>query len=181
MIDCLIETIGLICVGNIWVSACIMGSALFILVNNEVIISLFSKWYTELILVMVVWFVIQRDESDITYIIDALASVILLIIVFANERIQMVLNNVVLCSLGKYSMELFLIHPLVYDKIGKSVVYNTLIKFGVLNTLAYIMAWLFSLIIMLVLVVPVRKIIEFIFSILRNSLEIPIIRTLKTI
>ena len=78
---------------------------------------LLCKWYFAVIVVVISWFAIQREESEITYLIDAFVSFSLLLVVFSNESLQRILGfRKTISALGKYSMEMFLIHPLVYCK-----------------------------------------------------------------
>lgn len=150
------------CLDNVWIAACIMGSCLFHLVKIDSVMRFFKQWYVQIVALVSVWFIIQRSESTSTYFIDAIASIVLLLIFFSNKVFQKFLNNKLLSSLGKYSMEMFLIHPAVYSVIGKRFFNFLISNIGIDINVSWLLTWGFCLVLIIILAFPVKKIISFI-------------------
>ena len=82
---------------------------------------------------------------------------------FSNESLQRILGfRKTISALGKYSMEMFLIHPLVYSQIGKRIFSFIAVKSEIgINTI-WMMTWIISLVLIIALAIPTKRLIEII-------------------
>ena len=157
-LECILEIIVFILYGNVWVAACIMGSCLVYITKEEPIINGINKWYLQLTLIVICWFVLPRKESATAYIIDGIVSFILLVICFSSSIIKRVLSINWLSRLGQYSMEIFLIHTLVYSTLGRKA-FNYISRYESLK-LSWVLTWLICLLCIIVLSFPIKIIIK---------------------
>ena len=65
-------------------------------------------------------FGIAWQESEAVYLIYGFCSFLLLAVFTANQRICSLLSNRTLAYLGKSSMGIYLLHPVVYEIIGSA-------------------------------------------------------------
>ena len=162
LLECILEIIAFIFLGNVWVAACIMGSCLFNITKEEPIINRINKWYLQLALIIICWLILPRKESVTAYIIDSIISLFLLVTCFSSNIIKRVLSVNWLSRLGQYSMEIFLIHTLVYSTLGiKS--FNYISRYVNLK-LSWLLTWLICILCIIILSFPLKLIIRYLNS-----------------
>lgn len=85
---------------------------------------------------------------------------------FFYDCIQKILRfSRIISTMGKYSMEMFLIHSLVYSQIGKRffALLSECFGFGINET--WILTWIISLLMIILLAIPTKKIIGIIYKV----------------
>lgn len=105
-------------VGKIWIAICLMGNLLYGLQHNETCAALMRKKPVQLLLFIIVFFAVKRPESNVTYVIDGICSMLVLLIISGNETFQKVLSCKPLSYLGKNSLGIYILHPLTYTLLG---------------------------------------------------------------
>ena len=135
-----------------------MGSCLVNITQEKAIINGINRWYLQLALIVICWFVLPRKESTTAYIIDGIVSLVLLAICFSSNIIKRVLSINWLSRLGQYSMEIFLIHTLVYITLGRKV-FSYISRYENLK-ISWLLTWLICLLYIIVLSFPIKIIIK---------------------
>lgn len=140
-----------------------MGACMFLLVEKDAVLHFVSHWYVGVLIAVCSWCAVQRNESEMTYVIDAISSVAVLTVIFANEALKKILSIRAISVLGGYSMEMFLIHPLIYSLIGRRF-YNGITANGMKIEIAWFLTWLLCLALIIVLALPLKKLIGYIMD-----------------
>ena len=116
----LIELFALWFVGWHWTFICLLGCFVPILLNKEMVSCLFGKPVVQQISLIVIFFLIKRDECISTYVIDGISAVIFLIVSEKSRKLKNIYGQLKLTAiLGKYTMSIYLIHNLLYFTLGK--------------------------------------------------------------
>lgn len=110
--------LALYCTGFVWVMNCVLGSILFILVRDSRVEKIASKWYVQLPLLLAAFFMIKRDESTLTYALDGIAMVFLIMATFYNRLLQHLFGFKPFAVLGRYSMGVYMLHVPVFTSLG---------------------------------------------------------------
>ena len=154
------------CLQNVWIVACIFGTCLHNIVkmDDSYYRSMLRKWYVQIPLVVISWFLVHRQECEVTYYIDTIVSFILLLLLlllFHNELIQSVFSCRIISYFGRYTMEILLIHTIVYYVLGRRVI-NMLFMNKIELELAWLITWGVCIFIILMLAIPTKRVIYYI-------------------
>lgn len=110
---------------NTWIAICLLGNVLYRIADQNIAHNTFqknmSKPVVQIILILIAFSIIKRPESDLTFFIDGISSVLILAIISYNPKVQKVLCNDVFSYFGKHSMGIFLLHPVLYDRTGRLI------------------------------------------------------------
>lgn len=110
-----------IVLGEIWVAVCLMGNLLYVMTDAQdprAYRKVLENRWVQLLLVVAVFFAVKRSESDVTYVIDGLCAALMLAVISMNSKAEKLFSAPALVFMGKYSMGIFLLHPLVYTRLG---------------------------------------------------------------
>ncbi|MBQ9166748.1 MAG: acyltransferase [Oscillospiraceae bacterium] len=113
-----VQALILILLGCTWVPICLFGNILSLLLREDRLSRYLKNGWLQATLLVAVFFLVKHSESTVTYLVDGLCSVLLLLIIAYNAPVQNVLNHKFLAGLGKNCMAIYLIHPLVYNAAG---------------------------------------------------------------
>jgi len=105
-------------IGYIWVSICLLGNITILILNNEKFMQYFQCKRNKIFLLVLCFFLIKRDESNMTYFIDGICSCIILCVVENSAQLKKILS----CKLflpGKNVMPIYLFHTFIFIKMGK--------------------------------------------------------------
>lgn len=110
-------------IGCTWESICLMGNLLYLVINtsSNLLNKIKRNPMIQLLTFIVVFFVIKRPESLLTYFIDGICSFLLIVIVSSNNLICHLFSNKITSTLGKQCMGVFLLHVLTYSSIGTAL------------------------------------------------------------
>ena len=110
---------------NTWIAICLMGNVLFKLIDKDTIHTRFqkivSKPLTQILLILIVFIGIKREESEFTYFLYGIFSVFLITVTAYNHTLKRLLDNNVLGYLGKHSMGIYLLHGTIFAIIWKYI------------------------------------------------------------
>lgn len=119
-VEVVIQTVILILIGDVWTALCLLGNLMsFILQDTRTQAVL--KPMNQVILFLLCFAAINRPESNAAYIIDGICAMVFLIIVANNRFLQAGLNNKFLSGIGKYYLGIYMLHPLIYETLGKCI------------------------------------------------------------
>ena len=104
--------------GQIWVAICLFGC----LVSRATLYSsgnrILSYRFIRVVLFLFAVLIIQRNESDLTFFLDAVSASLLVLLSENSPLFQKMLNWRVSSIIGENGMGIFLIHPHTYMIIG---------------------------------------------------------------
>lgn len=118
-----IETMAFILIGQEWIAICLFGNLMCMFTENDNVKSILKHKWVQLLIIFIVFVLIKREESTLTYIIDGICSVALIMVVVNNTKLQAVLSNKYISKVNKNYMGVFLGHELVYLVIGEYIIH----------------------------------------------------------
>lgn len=77
----LLIIIAALCLNNIWIAIYLMGSVAIWMESKSCIQRALQKWWIRLILFIIIFIIIKRPESNLTYFIDGVCSLIFILLV----------------------------------------------------------------------------------------------------
>lgn len=115
---------------NVWIAICIMGNVVFLINSEEekpsgwkaAIQRLINRPLVQCLLCVVVYFIIRRPESRLTYFIDGISSVLILLVISHNRFARSLLEFKPIAYFARYSEGVFLLHPVVYQIAGAKLI-----------------------------------------------------------
>lgn len=151
-----------------WISICLLGALVAVLKEKDIVRKAGSKWWVRLLVVIGIFFVVKRKESNITYLIDGICSGLLLLVIEYSPPIQQLLNRKFLAKQGETTMAIFLLHTVVYAIVGKYL-------FALMESFPYKIAFILTLIgcwtITVLISIPVTKLLNRILKLFSNVLN----------
>ncbi len=118
----LLELVILYFVAYDWTAVCLLGSLVALLLKNEKVKALFGKVYVKMIICILIFLMVKRPESRMTYYVDGIASMLFLTVGECSATLRKILGKCgPLSYLGKCTMPLFLLHPLVFSLVGTAL------------------------------------------------------------
>lgn len=152
-IEILIITIIFGILGQTWIAACLLGTLIHFVKDNKHL----KKAIVQLMLFIIVFIIVKRSESTLTYYIDSLCAIIIILIIANNKILSKIFSNKFTGTLGKNSMAMFLIHTLTYDRIGNII----FARYDVNNPLIFWSVWILCFIVVCLLSFPVSILLNF--------------------
>ena len=114
---------------NIWVAMCLMGNLLYLRTDFANTSEKWEKMVTnhrvQLIMFVFSFFAIKQPESDVTFFFGGICSLFVLMIIKVNSTVQAWFNNPIVAFLGKNSMGIFLLHPVIYQNVAEVIFAHT--------------------------------------------------------
>lgn len=102
-------------VNQVWISICLLGSLVACLQKNKYVSRFYKNTIVQLIII-IIFFVIKRKESNLTYLIDGICVSQVILIIDNNERLKRLLSFK--WGIGKNVMSIFLLHAIVYRVVS---------------------------------------------------------------
>ncbi len=140
---------------NLWAAICLLGTLLpFILAHK-------NKWSHityRLLLFAILFILIKRDESNFTYFIDGICSVILIMLSSADSILHNILENKFTASIGRMSMAIFILHPIIYTHLAP-ILFRLMEKTN--YTLSFLLTWVLCFIAIVLISCPVTYALNF--------------------
>ena len=103
---------------DVWVSICLFGNLVSIALDDERIRALCSRRAVRAAVYIAVFFLIKRNESNLTYVIDGICSSMLITALSGSVYIRRALEWEPACRCGQNTMALYLVHVVVYRLVG---------------------------------------------------------------
>lgn len=101
----------LMAAGYIWVGLCILGSILYdVREHGEKIEGIVGKRWVQALLLIGGFIIIQRPESNFTFLCYGITGFLFLLVIFHNRTLQEILDRKPLRFLGGISFEFYLVH-----------------------------------------------------------------------
>ena len=113
----LLSAVFYIC-GNLWVCISLFGGALIIEYAKK---PLWQNRLVRIAVFLISFFIIKRDESVLTYLLDGITAAVWVILLENSDCLNRFMSNSLTSSLGKNSMAFFLIHVIIYKTAGKKI------------------------------------------------------------
>ncbi|MGN0353552.1 MAG: acyltransferase family protein [Muricoprocola sp.] len=148
--EVILQAVILILIGDVWTALCLLGNLMALILKDTRTQSVL-KPINQVILLLLCLAVINRPESNVTFIIDGIASMIFIIIVANNRLLQTVLNNKFLSGIGKNYLGFYMLHPLIYETMGKWILNEWLV---LPYKIRFLTSYLLCLIVIVLLSVP---------------------------
>ncbi len=117
-----------------------MGSIVGAIESKECFRKILQNRLLQICFLIIAFIIINRPESEATYYIDGIASVVIVLITNNNEKIQKILSNKHTAQVGKKVIAIFLIHTVVYTIVGRWIM-------NCITNIPYILSFLIALII----------------------------------
>lgn len=164
----ILEIIFLYKVGCVWEAICIIGNLVYLTnqFQNNMFKRVMGKWYVHLLIILFVFIAIKRPECNETFLIDGICSYLIILLIEHNAILNKLLNNKLISVIGKYSMGVYLLHVLIYTKIG-SFLFDLVTISKWYN---FVFVLVFCVIVTLVLSYPLCKFIDYIALKISNIL-----------
>lgn len=107
--------------GTLWVIICLLGNIVYEACDRpeQLYCPILRNRFWVLGITVLSWIFINREESTLTYLLDGLFGMMLLVSLHNSPRLQKVFGIRWLAFLGRYSMSIFLVHVLVYTILGR--------------------------------------------------------------
>lgn len=106
MLFCLID--------QVWISICLIGTLVASIQMKDTIMHVYCNTIIRIIVIITVFVVIKRKESNLTYFIDGICMSQIILLIDNSKRIKRILSNRLLAGIGKNVMAIFLIHAITY-------------------------------------------------------------------
>lgn len=103
---------------NLWMAIYLMGGIVVWLESCPCVCRALEKWWLRAALLLAAFFAIQRQESDTTFFIDGIFSVILILALQHSTWLRRILSLKWVARIGRNSMAILLIHPSLYVFLG---------------------------------------------------------------
>ena len=110
--------------GDVWIAICLMGNIVAVAMANDKIMSLFSCIWIRWAIYLTAFFLVKRPEGNLTFIIDGICTVLLILAFSESKHIRKALDWEPLSSQGKNTMAMYLIHVVVYRLVGMAAGLN---------------------------------------------------------
>ena len=160
-----------------WISICLFGNILFILINKGKIKEAIKnrKLFCIAIFIFIFILIKRDDELKITHMIYGLCSFLLLIMIECSDSIIEILNNEKVSKYGRYSMSIFLLHRTIYTLLGYKLFQIPFIPYRILYFLVFFILFLITLI----LAIPLENLIRKLTVVISNCIIGVIVRFLN--
>lgn len=127
-----------ILIGQPWVAICLYGVVLAMLMEQEAVGRALDRKWVQAVLVIIMFALIHRGESTLTYLLDGAFAVGLVLITEHNRLLRSALESRWLTAVNRSYMGVYLVHELVYITVGDRIIHGLLrIPFGPRFLLAY--------------------------------------------
>ena len=158
-IEVLLQAVILIIIGDVWTAICLFGNIMEIILQDPRVAAVLNPINQGIILLLCLA-AINRPESNVTFIIDGICAMIFIIIVANNRLLQTVFNNPFLSGIGKYYLGIYMLHPLIYETLGKWILNQWL---TLPYKIRFLTSYLLCLIIIVLLSIPFTVFVNYIF------------------
>ncbi len=168
----LIETVLLWKSGNFWAAISLMGCLPLSLLNNNKIRSVFNHGIVKAGLLIFVFWAIKRPESYVAYIIDAICTMLFIIVIETSEILKKslcIIKPMVFC--GKYTMTIFMIHNGVYLLLAKWLFGLKLFE-GLLYHVTFLLIFIISFCVIMLIAIPMQYILDKALFFIRKGYEL---------
>ncbi|MBR5774473.1 MAG: acyltransferase family protein [Clostridia bacterium] len=148
---------------NVWISVCLMGAVLYRITNYEISSArekFLSRPWVQIALFVIAFFAIKRSESSLTFYIQGVCCVFILIIFSVNKTLKKIFSCKVFAYLGKQSMGIFLLHSFVYPIITKYI-YSNFPDIPLVSLVAFLVSAIITIGLSIVVVFIIDKISAF--------------------
>ena len=106
-----------------WISICLLGGLMAVALQKKFIQNILKNKKVQIVALILIYMVIKgRPSSMTTYLIHGICTCIFIMVVTECSVLQKVLNVRAFTTLGKYSMGIYLIHPLIYKIFGELII-----------------------------------------------------------
>jgi hypothetical protein len=155
-------------IGKLWISICLFGAVIAVLLRDENCQKLFGNKFLQWLLFIALFVAIQRDESQLTYLIDGLFGCVMLILITYNQGFKKLFSLRLISSFGSTSMMLYIIHVPVYLSIGACLF--RLIGLGTENFLINFAVWFICLVAIILISIPLNKLVNWLINLIDTKL-----------
>ncbi len=152
----LLSAVFYIC-GNLWVCICLFGGALIAECEKKPFV---GKRPVRIAIFLISFFIIKRDESTLTYLLDGITAAVWVILLENSDWLNRFMSNSLTSSLGKNSMAFFVIHVIIYQTVGK-MVFSYCIFRDVKTGLATVITYFICLALISALSFPINAFLHF--------------------
>jgi peptidoglycan/LPS O-acetylase OafA/YrhL len=155
-------------IGKIWTGVCLLGMVIAILSRDENCQKLFGNKILQWLLLVAAFIAIQREESQLTYLLDGIFGCVMLILITYNNGFKKLFSLRPVSSLGTTSMMLYLVHEPVYLSLGSYLF--KLIGLGADNFLINFVVWFICLVVIILISFPLNKLVNWLINIIDAKL-----------
>ena len=99
--------------GNVWLAICLMGNIVARYQKNPHF-DILKKRCCRIILWIILFFAIKRQESNNTYMIQGMCCMVIIILIMRGNVVRRILDNKYLSAMGRQGMAIYILHPICY-------------------------------------------------------------------
>lgn len=153
------EFIAFLIIGYEWISACVLGTALVILIENDMLGKVFGKWYYRILVLIPTCLVFAfNTEGFYSCIFLSLIALLIMLALFYSPRLTEIMSFKPLSYWGRFGMEIYILHPLVYTLLGGYLFELLTRRFHL--RYVWLMVWIACFVVLLILSFPVKWLID---------------------
>lgn len=157
--------------GKTWVAVCIMGGLIACMQDVPLIKRLTSRRGVRLLVYAAAFILTNRPESTITFLIQGLCSVAVIIALGDSRYVRGLLENRALAFTGRITMAIYLIHVMIYTAVGGALI--TALSPGLSYAAAFITALAVSWIVTVGVSYPLNTMINRISGYVNRLADVP--------
>lgn len=158
--EVILQAVILILIGEVWTALCLLGNLMALILQDARTQSVLTP-INQIVLLLLCLVIINRPESNVTFVIDGIASMIFIIIVANNRFLQTVLNNKFLSGIGKNYLGIYMLHPLIYETMGKWILNEWL---TLPYKIRFLTSYLLCFVVILLLSVPFTIFVNLVYG-----------------
>lgn len=155
----------LLCISHPWVGICMLGTLIDDLLEYSDIL---KKPWCQAIMFISIFIFIKREESTITYVIQGILSVVLILLANTNAVVNKILDNKITAAGGQICMAIFLIHRIVYTILSDPL-YSAFDMWN--RNIATLVIWIIDSIVVMGMSIYVNKMLSYISNKLVGIVE----------
>ncbi len=125
--------------GKTWIAICLLGNLAALFYIDDRFENILKRKSVKIFLLLLIFLLIKRSESELTYLIDGMCSLIFLLVVKKSDFLKRIFGIRIFASQGKNVMAIYLFHTCFFIKGGK-------LLFNILSFLPYKIQFLLILI-----------------------------------
>jgi len=141
-----------IMLGEVWIAVCLMGTLIGFILDSKVS----NNRLINIIILIIYFILIKRNENTITFLLDGVFSVVLVVNIEKSKVVKQLFSNKITSALGKNTMAILVIHSTIHKIVGGYLFNNYFECRG----MDFIYVWIICLILVILVSYPVTYLFD---------------------
>ncbi len=139
----ILEIIIFYSLGKTWIAICLLGNLTVLFSRDDTFENILKRKAVKIFLLLLIFLLIKRSESELTYLIDGIGSLIFLLVVKNSDFLKRIFGTRFFAAQGKNVMAIYLFHTCFFIKGGK-LFFNILsfLPYKVQFVLVLVLCWI---------------------------------------